>query len=188
MEYKHLMSKVRDAAAQDDPGGMSLGEALTVALVLNRSDWLAQKGYTIAEALDRIDEDVIPLLRKAERTWREECEDNKRVQHIQAQATSAAALFGAEADDSPIHLNGELITYSEAPGYRNPGFVFDVSQTGPGRAVKHRIELRLRPQDAESIVDHLVRVHQLAWRSDNGPLDRQPGEQRPAWLDRRGGR
>lgn len=35
-------------------GTMSLGEALTAALVLDRSDWLHERGYSIAEALDRI--------------------------------------------------------------------------------------------------------------------------------------
>src|SRR3546814_7955688 len=33
---------------------MSLGEALTAALVLDRSDWLRERGYSIAQALDRI--------------------------------------------------------------------------------------------------------------------------------------
>lgn len=53
MNFNHLMQKVRDAAS----GGinaMSLGEALAAALVLNRSDWLAQMGYT-PRAGDRAD-------------------------------------------------------------------------------------------------------------------------------------
>lgn len=35
-------------------GSMSLGEALIAALVLDRSDWLRERGHSIAEALDRI--------------------------------------------------------------------------------------------------------------------------------------
>lgn len=188
MDFKHIMSKVRDAAMSDSCEGMSLGEALTVALVLNRPDWLAQKSYTIAEALDRIDENSIPLLRTAERAWREECEDAKRVKYIEAQAKSGAALFGSATEDSPVRLQSELVTYSEAPGYRDAGFVFDVSRGGHDHGTKHRIELRVRPQDAETIVSHLFHVHRFAWRRDEGPLDRRPGEQRPAWLESSGGR
>ncbi|CEE29619.1 conserved hypothetical protein [Xanthomonas citri pv. citri] len=49
---------------------MSTGEALTAALVLNRHDWLAELGYTIAQALDRIDSDTAQHLRDAERVLR----------------------------------------------------------------------------------------------------------------------
>lgn len=45
-------------------------EALTAALVLNRHDWLAELGYTIAQALDRIDSDTAQHLRDAERVLR----------------------------------------------------------------------------------------------------------------------
>src|SRR3546814_4408365 len=41
-------------AAHYGIGTMSLGEVLTAALVLDRSDWLRERGYSIAQALDRI--------------------------------------------------------------------------------------------------------------------------------------
>lgn len=41
-------------AAHYGIGTMSLGEALAAALVLDRSDWLRERGYSIAQALDRI--------------------------------------------------------------------------------------------------------------------------------------
>lgn len=44
-------------AAQYGIGAMSLGEALTAALVLDRNDWLRARGYTMADALDRIGSD-----------------------------------------------------------------------------------------------------------------------------------
>jgi len=44
-------------AAQYGIGTMSLGEALTAALVLDRNDWLRDRGYTMADALDRIGPD-----------------------------------------------------------------------------------------------------------------------------------
>lgn len=49
-------------------GPLSTGEALTAALVLNRHDWLTEMDYTIAQALDRIDEDTIPHLADAARS------------------------------------------------------------------------------------------------------------------------
>ncbi|AAM42280.1 conserved hypothetical protein [Xanthomonas campestris pv. campestris str. ATCC 33913] len=38
--------------------------------MLNRHDWLADMDYTIAQALDRIDEDTTAHLRQAERAIR----------------------------------------------------------------------------------------------------------------------
>ena len=56
------------AVRNDGPGPLSIGEALTAALVLNRHDWLIEMDYTIAQALDRIDEDTIPHLADAARS------------------------------------------------------------------------------------------------------------------------
>ena len=44
-------------AAREGIGALSLGEALTAALVLDRGDWLQERGHSIAEALDRIGSD-----------------------------------------------------------------------------------------------------------------------------------
>lgn len=52
----------------DGTGPLSTGEALTAALVLNRHDWLTEMDYTIAQALDRIDEDTIQHLSDAARS------------------------------------------------------------------------------------------------------------------------
>jgi len=48
------MLDIAQQAALSGIGTMSLGEALTAALILNRSDWLRDCGYSIVEALDRI--------------------------------------------------------------------------------------------------------------------------------------
>lgn len=56
-EYEHLLRKAREAKC----GGLnawsvqSTGEKVSVALVLNRADWLASMDYTLAEAIDRAD-------------------------------------------------------------------------------------------------------------------------------------
>lgn len=48
------MLDIAQHAALSGISAMSLGEALTAALVLNRSDWLRERGYSIVEALDCI--------------------------------------------------------------------------------------------------------------------------------------
>jgi hypothetical protein len=62
--YEHLLHKARDAKR----GGhhawavQSTGEKVAVALVLNRSEWLAEYGYTIAEAIDRAGRDWVEMI------------------------------------------------------------------------------------------------------------------------------
>lgn len=67
MELNRIVEIAQFAQQNDGPGPLSMGEALTAALVLNRHDWLKRMDYTIAEALDRIDTDTVPHLRDAER-------------------------------------------------------------------------------------------------------------------------
>ncbi|MCC5043160.1 MULTISPECIES: hypothetical protein [Xanthomonas] len=67
MNLQRTIEIARAAARLGEPGPLSTGEALTAALVLNRHDWLADMGYTAAQALDRIDSDTVQHLRDAER-------------------------------------------------------------------------------------------------------------------------
>ena len=48
---------IAQRAAREGIGALSLGEALTAALVLDRNDWLHERGYSIADALERIGTD-----------------------------------------------------------------------------------------------------------------------------------
>ena len=71
-QFKQFLGKAEDAAR----GGynawavQSTGEKVAVALALNRSDWLAAIGYTIAQAIERTD-DWIPLVRVVERALKD---------------------------------------------------------------------------------------------------------------------
>lgn len=56
------------AKRNDGTGPLSTGEALTAALVLNRHDWLTEMDYSIAQALERIDEETIQHLADAARS------------------------------------------------------------------------------------------------------------------------
>ena len=54
-EYDHLLRKARDAkrSGLNAWSVQSTGEKVSVALALNRADWLASMDYTLAEAIDR---------------------------------------------------------------------------------------------------------------------------------------
>jgi len=67
MNLDRVIQVALSAKRMDDTGPLSTGESLTAALVLNRHDWLADMGYTIAQALDRIDSDTIEHLANAAR-------------------------------------------------------------------------------------------------------------------------
>jgi hypothetical protein len=53
--YREIFQKATDAklGGHDAWRVQSTGEKITVALILNRADWLAEMDYTIAEAIDR---------------------------------------------------------------------------------------------------------------------------------------
>jgi hypothetical protein len=73
-EYRHLLAKARDAKAggRDAWAMQSTGEKLAVALVLNRPDWIASMDYTLAEAIERVGAEWLPLIPRAERQLRDE--------------------------------------------------------------------------------------------------------------------
>lgn len=78
-EYNHLLGKARDAA----PGGhdawavQSTGERVAVALVLDRADWLAGMGYTLAEAISRTGAEWLALVPAVARQIEDEQSDSE---------------------------------------------------------------------------------------------------------------
>jgi len=84
----------------------------------------------------------------------------------------------AEGDER-IDLGAKLVTYGNAPGYRDVNLVFDVEDLGGG--TQRRIELHVSADDAVKIRTHIDDAHRFAWQ-DKGPIDRKQGEQRPSWL------
>lgn len=73
-EYRHLRGKAQNAAqgGHDAWSVMSTGEKLAVAIILNRSDWLVQMDYTMAEAINRIGVEWMALIPRIERELRDE--------------------------------------------------------------------------------------------------------------------
>ncbi len=74
VELTHLLGKARDAkhGGQDAWAVLSTGETIAVALVLNRSDWLALIDYTLAEAIDRTGPEWLALVPVVARTLADE--------------------------------------------------------------------------------------------------------------------
>lgn len=182
MKLEHLMEKVREAA-DCGIGVMSTGEALSAALVLNRPDWLKAMGYTIAEALDRIDESTIALLRRAERAWQEECFANAQLRQIEEEAAVATDVLTPAKGEPKVHLRGTFVSDSFAPGYRDINLHFDVQVVAHGQdAKKHRIVLEVNSNDGPEIMRKIAYAHRVAW-DESQPIDIRDGETKPAWID-----
>ena len=62
--YAHLLRKAQDAqrGGHNAWAVQSTGEKTAVALVLNRADWLAEHGYTIAEAIERTGPEWVEMI------------------------------------------------------------------------------------------------------------------------------
>lgn len=55
-----LLRKARWVAQDhDNRNSLSVGQLLSVAIVLNRPDWIAEAGFSLASALDRLGADEL---------------------------------------------------------------------------------------------------------------------------------
>ncbi len=72
--YRHLLNKARNAmrCGRGAWAVQSTGEKVAVALVLNRSDWLEEIVYTIAEAIERAGQDWVAIIPRIARQLAEE--------------------------------------------------------------------------------------------------------------------
>lgn len=175
-EFEHMVVKVQEAA-NGGMGHLSTGEALAAALVLNRSDWLAKMGYTIAEAIDRIGRDWAAMIPAAATAVRKASEAMAQASKTASDETAVQAL--ASGEDGEIDLRATLVTYGNAPGYRDVRVTFDVSRFGA--TSMHRLSLNVNAQDSEAIARHIINVNRVAW-DGSSPIDARPGEQRPRWI------
>lgn len=177
-DLEQLVAKAM-AAANGGFDVLSTGEKVAAALILNRSDWLAEMGYSMAEAIDRIGPEwssLVPtaarlvlaadaVVRKAEKTAREEC-----------------TLADLAPSDEEIDVTGSLVNCWMSPGYRSASFVFDVRRLRSNDS--RRLCIHVGADDTEAIAKHLIEVHQHAWQRGE-PLDIKQGERRPPWIDGR---
>lgn len=175
--FDHLVMKTREADA-GNVGALSTGEALAAALVLNRTDWLTNMGYTIAQALDRIGPEWAAMIPAAAEVIKEA---NAAIAVASRAASEESVLTTLVERNAGIDLNSELVTYGNAPGYRDVSFTLDVQRFGA--SAKHRLCIKVNRKDGETMAKHILEVHRLAW-DDRGPIDMQVGETRPHWLDK----
>ena len=73
-QYEHLLRKAREAkrGGHDFWAVQSTGEKVAVAIVLNRSDWLTEMDYTIAEAIGRTGKEWVAFIPQIARQLSEE--------------------------------------------------------------------------------------------------------------------
>ncbi|MFY0450123.1 hypothetical protein ACOMHD_19340 [Xanthomonas codiaei] len=74
MELNHIVRVARTAKKLRGTGPLSTGESLAAAIVLNKPGWLKGMGYTLAEAINRADDDgqTVPRLLQAQKIIAEE--------------------------------------------------------------------------------------------------------------------
>lgn len=176
---EHLASAVRQAAANGGPGPLSTGEALAAALVLNRPDWLASMGYTIAQALGRVDDDWIAMIPQVARMV---AAADAVMADARTSARQDAELKALTPGAEEVDVAAKLVTSGNAPGYRDVSLTFDVKRIGDTTEQTRRLCLHINTEDGESIARHILGVHRFAWRN-NTPIDIRNGEQRPRWID-----
>lgn len=183
-DLKHILAKARDAAA-GGVNAMSTGEALASALVLNRPDWLAAMNYTIAEAIDRVGPEWSRLIPAAARQFERDSQEAAYAAAEQARQAKLKQFATQQGADEEMEFSAKLVTYGDAPGYRDVRLTLDLEPIGEGQTVIVRACIRIGPKDGEDIARYIAGVHRFAWdRSGGRPIDAKPDELRPRWLDR----
>lgn len=181
-DFAHMLRKAK-AAASGGINAMSTGEALAAALVLNRPDWLAAMNYTIAEAIDRIGPEWANLVPAVAKEFNRDAQEAAYAAAERARSAKLDLLATQHRADSELDFSAKLITYGDAPGYRDVTLTFDLEPIGEDRGPIIRARVRVNAKDGERIVDYIKDVHQFAWdRSTGGPLDAAPDEKRPSWI------
>ncbi len=183
----HIVGVCRLAAKQGNVGVLSTGESLVAAIVLNRADWLAEMDYTITEALDRLGGEWVSQLSAARKVLDDDANAALVVAEGMAKARVRPVPKAAKDDGEPtiIDYDGTLVTYGEAPGYRDVYLTVDLREIdGTLDGHKFRASIRLNAGDSGDVAQHILRVHGFAWSTARGPIDKKEGEKRPAWLNR----
>ena len=179
-DLDQILGKTNDAA-NGGLGGLSTGEALVAALVLNHSEWLATMDYTIAGALERIGPEWARLIPAAARQFKRETEEAAAAAADKARKDKLeefSARKAAEAEE--VDFSGTLITSAISPGYRDVSLVCDLKTVGTGPRATLRAAIRVNPRDGQSIVHEIIAAHRMAW-AGRTPIDASPDEACMDW-------
>lgn len=168
---EHLLTKAREAQVLGRPDPTATVEAVAVALILDRPDWLAAMDYTLASAIGRIDRDWLIAIPEVAKLFHEERDEAA----YEAAVRMKSAKFAAE-----------LVTSTHSPGYRDATLIFRLRPIGEEHRPSFLADICIRPEDGEAIVSHILDVHRWAWgdSSSGQPTDVKPDEKRPRWIDR----
>lgn len=180
-----IVHKSREAQKAGSPSVCSTGEAVTAALVLNRPDWLAKMGYTLAEAIERVGEEWIHLIPAAAAQIREMDAQEAYADAERIRQEKLAELEKQKQGSEEIDMSAALVTYGNAPGYRDVSLIFDLVPIGPVKKQATRMRIHVSAEDGETIARHILEVHRFVWRDGERPIDAQPDESRPRWIDGR---
>lgn len=177
----HMIQKARSAAGGSF-GVLSTGEKLVVALLLDRPDWLADMGYTLADAIERVGPEWLRLVPAAARQLQDEIRAAAHADAESAREAKLSVLALDRASDEPAAFAATLVNWGDSPGYREVDLVFDLAPAYEESSLpSFRASIRIRPADGETIVRQIRNVHRFAW--DGGePIDVRPGEKRPTWI------
>ncbi|MFT3819826.1 MAG: hypothetical protein QM750_19810 [Rubrivivax sp.] len=102
--------------------------------------------------------------------------------------------WGVSPPEPPVppdgaYLNAQLVTFGDAPGYRDISLTFDCEVIPRAAASStFRIRMGIDAASSERIAEHIITVHRYAWSRLSGPpLDAKEGERPPRWLGPVGG-
>jgi hypothetical protein len=119
-------------------------------------------GCTIPEALGRLGDDLIPLIPQiakmvaAADAVMADARDSARQQTV---------LEDLSANQEVVDVNTTLVTYGNAPDYRDVSLTFDLQRFQSTQT--HRVCLRVTAKDGLAILRHIVDVNRFAWRQSD---------------------
>lgn len=183
-DLEQIIVKAREAQRADSPSALSIGEAVAAALVLNRPDWLARMGYTLADAIERIGPDWARLIPAAANQVQTQTDSDAYAEAERLRQEKWDKIREQRGADDEIDLSAKLVTYGNAPGYRDVSAVLDLAPIGEAGAPTVRACIHVTAQDGLRLAEHILEVHRFAWQRDR-PLDAKQGESKPAWIDGR---
>jgi hypothetical protein len=163
-------------------GVMSTGERLAAALLLNRPDWIAADGFTLAGAVERLGTDWLSRIPQVARQLEDEQEASSAAAYAEAERLRIAkiAAVAPAAEGDPPRFDAAFVSHGSAPGYRDVEIVVDLTPEQDG-VESLRAVLRFDSADAARVARAVQDVHSVAWRNGD-PLDLKPGETKPRWL------
>jgi hypothetical protein len=91
-----------------------------------------------------------------------------------------------QADAEVMDFSGSVVSYGNAPGYRDVRVTFDLRPIGEALGQTVHAAISIDPEDGENLARFIAQVHRRAWDRSHArrPIDATPDEERPRWIDR----